>query len=629
MAKKLYEESNISAIASAIRSKNGLSSTYTTSDMASAILSIKTDPMLESLTVSENGSYSPGTGVDGFSKVVVSVSGSAPVLASKTISQNGTYIALDDSCDGYDQVVVSVAGGSAILDLSRSYFNGYLLPVLPEISGYSNAWIRYNPSFARFDLAIASESWFATNSDGTPSVLLDNWLLAISNMSRVKGYICSDGLSWVELSDVSTYTNFGTGASRDVIWANHNIFTDNSFDTVLYASGEAISHYTPTSTFNVETLIVSANGSYSPGTGVDGFSNVVVSVPSGGSGGSDNNFKITIGAMSGSIYDSEATAILTSAFYQNNAVCGIEMTALQSLRSWMFYSATRLSVASFPECLSIGSSCFYYCTSLKSIYAPKVTSIYDNAFNACSTLQDVIMSSLVNISSGAFTGCKSLRNVTFENCLLISTRAFAYCSNLLTVNLPKCSVVGAEAFGQCSKLSQISLPECEILSTSAFINCSALNSIYLPVCKTINNEAFYTNYGDGAKFATLDLPACTTIGNSAMYANPVLSNLSVPELKYIGYNAFGSCTSLAVVSLPKCSTIGSYAFSGCIRLESLYILSESVAVLGGSVFKSTPMVASSYLGHFGSIFVPASLVDSYKVATNWSSIADRITAYIE
>lgn len=42
MAKKLYEESNIQAIANAIRAKNGLATTYTVSEMAAAILALST-----------------------------------------------------------------------------------------------------------------------------------------------------------------------------------------------------------------------------------------------------------------------------------------------------------------------------------------------------------------------------------------------------------------------------------------------------------------------------------------------------------------------------------------------------------------------------------------------------------
>lgn len=42
MAKKLYEEANIQAIADAIRAKNGLTTTYTVSEMAAAILALST-----------------------------------------------------------------------------------------------------------------------------------------------------------------------------------------------------------------------------------------------------------------------------------------------------------------------------------------------------------------------------------------------------------------------------------------------------------------------------------------------------------------------------------------------------------------------------------------------------------
>lgn len=42
MSKKLYEETNISAIAAAIRAKNGSQDTYTTAEMADAIEDIET-----------------------------------------------------------------------------------------------------------------------------------------------------------------------------------------------------------------------------------------------------------------------------------------------------------------------------------------------------------------------------------------------------------------------------------------------------------------------------------------------------------------------------------------------------------------------------------------------------------
>jgi hypothetical protein len=70
-------------------------------------------------------------------------------------------------------------------------------------------------------------------------------------------------------------------------------------------------------------------------------------------------------------------------------------------------------------------------------------------------------------------------------------------------------------------------------------------------------------------------------------------------------------------------------FSYCSKLGTVILGSSKVVEIGSDVFANTPMVTSSYTGKFGSIYVPASLVDAYKVANYWSDIADRITAIVE
>lgn len=46
--------------------------------------------------------------------------------------------------------------------------------------------------------------------------------------------------------------------------------------------------------------------------------------------------------------------------------------------------------------------------------------------------------------------------------------------------------------------------------------------------------------------------------------------------------------------------------------------------IGTNIFAYTPMSSSSYLGYFGSIYVPASLLASYKTATYWSQYSSRM-----
>lgn len=69
------DSANYSAIAGAIREKLGVQTTYRPNQMAAAIESIPTggEPVLETLNATANGTYTPGTGVDGFSSVVVAV----------------------------------------------------------------------------------------------------------------------------------------------------------------------------------------------------------------------------------------------------------------------------------------------------------------------------------------------------------------------------------------------------------------------------------------------------------------------------------------------------------------------------------------------------------------------------
>lgn len=123
MANKLYEEGFVSAIASAIRTKNGLSSVYSISEMPSAILSIKTDPILESLVASENGSYLPESGYDGFGEVVVSVPD--PVLVGLTATSNSVYVPASGQ-DGFSQVTVSVPDPA--LEVLTATSNGTYTP---------------------------------------------------------------------------------------------------------------------------------------------------------------------------------------------------------------------------------------------------------------------------------------------------------------------------------------------------------------------------------------------------------------------------------------------------------------------------------------------------------------------
>ena len=85
MAKVLVNESSLTGIADAIRSKNGSTDTYKPSQMAAAITAISgaAEPIIEALSVTSNGTYTASNGVDGYSPITVNVpqDGSPPESA--------------------------------------------------------------------------------------------------------------------------------------------------------------------------------------------------------------------------------------------------------------------------------------------------------------------------------------------------------------------------------------------------------------------------------------------------------------------------------------------------------------------------------------------------------------------
>ena len=133
--------------------------------------------------------------------------------------------------------------------------------------------------------------------------------------------------------------------------------------------------------------------------------------------------------------------------------------------------------------------------------------------------------------------------------------------------------------------------------------------------------------GWGQKSITEGTNIITNLDNSASFVtsnafmgNTNIQTVNLPYATSVGNNAFHSCSSLSQVNLPVCSYIGSDAFYNCSSLSIITIGYSGVCSLGGSTTFSNTQITSST----GSIYVPASLVDVYKTAANWSYFKDRI-----
>ena len=138
---------------------------------------------------------------------------------------------------------------------------------------------------------------------------------------------------------------------------------------------------------------------------------------------------------------------------------------------------------------------------------------------------------------------------------------------------------------------------CKDVSWSAFHYCTSLTSVVLPAVTSVGVDAFTRC----SKLSSVDLPSATTILNTA----------------------FSYCTGLSAIDLPVMASIGKNAFNGCSKLATLILRkSDSICKIDGTgVLAGTPIKSGT-----GYIYVPASLIERYKTATNWSTFAAQFRA---
>lgn len=239
------------------------------------------------------------------------------------------------------------------------------------------------------------------------------------------------------------------------------------------------------------------------------------------------------------------------------------------------------------------------------------------------------------INSSAFQNNYSIQSIE-TNATSIGFRAFMSCSSLSQVSLPMCSYIGSTAFYSCSSLSQVSLPMCRYIETDAFWKCP-LSQVSLPVCSYIGGGAFYkcplsqvslpvcsyiggNVFGYCSSLSQVNLPMCISVWGTAFEYCTSLTQVSLPMCELIGARAFEYCRALSQVNLPICSYIDAAVFRYCSSLSRITIGYSSVCSLySTNAFSGTQITSST-----GSIYVPASLVDAYKSAENWSVYSNII-----
>ena len=167
------------------------------------------------------------------------------------------------------------------------------------------------------------------------------------------------------------------------------------------------------------------------------------------------------------------------------------------------------------------------------------------------------------------------------------------------------------------------------LAGSAFAGCRNLTSVSLPNIKRVGEHAF-----TWTSLTTISLPSALEVGSMAFCDCLKLESVSAPNA-YITYvdNTFRNSNKLAFIDIYSCGGrntayppigIPSITFNEC-PLTTL-ILRQNTSIIPLEALSGLGPETSPIRQGTGYVYVPSTLVEAYKAADNWSTVANQIRA---
>ena len=536
----------------------------------------------ETLNVSVNGTYNPSEGVNGYSQVVVDVPQSVTGFTEKEITEEINIVNLNNS---------------ASYVRSNAFEGNYTLQTVNLQSCekvYNNAFINCQKLY-KVTLPICSLigtyaffGCYALKSIELPECI---------NINAYAFQQCY-ALSFVSLTKCNNidYGAFDTcNALYDIYLLNNNVVNLTSQDAfyntpIQNGSGKIFVPYNL-----VDSYKVAPNWNY--------YNNKIFPFL--------DEFEFINGLIVGSAstMDSRYLDILS---ISADEVISVSMYNVESLESSTFMNYPNLVSISFPKLTYYGNDTFAGCTSLSEVTI-KLPSLGDRVFAGCTSLKTVYVNfnGLVTIGSDVFSGCTALTSIYvnedyYSNYL--SAQNWSDYSSLIVSAPPELAFKNGLVYGSASSINHNFL---NILG----ITSDQVTSVSLPNCLSLVTNTFI----ECQNLLTVDIPVCSYIGVGAFSECVRLSYINLEKCEYIGSQAFQGAFQLnglnTSIVLPVCSYIGQSAFYYAQTLTTITLKSNSVCSLSYYAFDTTNLT---------SIYVPASLVDAYKSAENWSYFSDRI-----
>lgn len=279
-------------------------------------------------------------------------------------------------------------------------------------------------------------------------------------------------------------------------------------------------------------------------------------------------------------YDVLLSARMNKSNYSSAKYILAGALASSNTRQSTVYLSGAISVNSY-----LGGS--YGNNNIKTIYMPNCSNVIRYTFNNFSYLDTIYLDNAISIGN-AFYYCSRLKKVYCPNVERLEY-AFVSSPNLTEpYNFPNVKYCVYPYSSTLSAISSVNLPEASVVKLSG----SGIQSIYMP-----------------------------KVENLALVGMQ-LSSISVPYCRELYLNNMSNLESIYAPNLLYCSGI-----ANCSKLSTIIMNGSNVPLISGaSMFSNTPITNSTYLGYYGSIYVPNSMVDRYKTTSYWKSYASRITS---
>lgn len=237
-----------------------------------------------------------------------------------------------------------------------------------------------------------------------------------------------------------------------------------------------------------------------------------------------------------------------------------------------------------------------------------------SGFNNCNNLLALTNNTIIKkLNENAFKDCSNMvaELKLDDNITIIPTYCFQNCYNL-KVNLPKkIQSIGSYAFRGNLEFECDELPsDLQSVGGFTFYNCKKLIAKVLP---PITMSSYCFNYS-GVQFE--DIPEGTTLATYAFNYCDGLTNLKFSNSGVIPNYCFQYCKNLESIEIGNgIASINTNAFKGCSNLKTITCHNTTPPTLVYNAINSCPIET---------IYVPASALETYKSATNWSAYADKM-----